>query len=250
MSKEKNIKQLLEAAKNRTTVKGYTHDFYNYPARFSPHFVREAIKVFSKPNDLIIDPFVGGGTTLVEARLLNRHSIGFDVSSLATFIAKTKTTPLNPKEINEIKKWSYETISNLNCHLFTERPSSWIEKGYQRNISTNQTWPTRKIIEQVINEIDYSSFPIKIKNFLRCSVLKTGQWALDNKKEIPPASQFRIKLLENVLFMCDGATQFYNALKDSDKNIEALCINKSVSEIEKINALKKIKCKLAVAKIS
>src|SRR5687768_1228174 len=99
-------KLFLEAVHDKSNVKGFTHDFYNYPARFSPLFVREAIKTFTSPGDLIVDPFVGGGTTLVEAKILNRHSIGFDISSLATFIATTKITPLNQEDINVIKKWA------------------------------------------------------------------------------------------------------------------------------------------------
>ena len=83
----KNIDSFLNAVNDKNNVKGFTHDFYNYPARFSPKFVRKAIQTFTKPDDLVIDPFMGGGTTLVEAKLLNRNSIGFDISSLATFIA-------------------------------------------------------------------------------------------------------------------------------------------------------------------
>ncbi len=50
----KNIDSFLRAVKDKSIVKGFTHDFYNYPARFSPKFVREAIKTFSRPTDLII----------------------------------------------------------------------------------------------------------------------------------------------------------------------------------------------------
>ncbi len=178
---------------------------------------------------------------MIEARLLNRNSVGFDISSLAIFLAKTKTTPLAHREISLIKNWSFEVISNLNCHLFTERPIIWIEKGYQRNISNNQTWPIRKIIEQIINEIDRSNFSIKIKNFLRCGVLKAGQWALDNKKQVPSADRFRIKLMECILGMCEGATEFHKALTDSDKKIKTYCINRPSSEIHKVQILKKMK---------
>jgi DNA modification methylase len=236
-----DIQFILEAANDKTIVKGYTHDFYNYPARFSPNFVREVIKKFSKPDDLIIDPFVGGGTSLIEARLLNRNSIGFDISSLAIFIAKTKTSSLTPTEISVIKKRSFEIVSNLNCHSTIERPTTWIERGYQRNISNNQTWPIRKMIEQIINEIEGSNFSIKINNFLRCGVLKAGQWGLDNKKDVPSADKFRIKLMEIILEMCDGATEFYNALTDSDKKIKTFCINRPSSEIHKVQVIKKMK---------
>ncbi len=59
-----------------------------YPARFSPAFARAAIETFTKPGDLVLDPHVGGGTTLVEALALGRDAIGVDISALAEFVAK------------------------------------------------------------------------------------------------------------------------------------------------------------------
>lgn len=82
---------------------------------------------------------MGGGTTLVESILLNRNSIGFDISSFATFISKVKTTLLSTIEIDIIKKWSLEIRDKLNCHTSSKRPSIWIEKGYQRNLSSKET---------------------------------------------------------------------------------------------------------------
>lgn len=59
------IEAFIEAVNDKSNVTGYTHDFYNYPARFSPLFAREVISSLSKPGDLVIDPFMGGGTALV-----------------------------------------------------------------------------------------------------------------------------------------------------------------------------------------
>lgn len=75
--KLKQLNNLAAASANKKNVQGYTHDFYNYPARFSPLFVKEVIKAFTAPGDLILDPFMGGGTTLVESKMLGRNSIGF-----------------------------------------------------------------------------------------------------------------------------------------------------------------------------
>ena len=58
---------LIKAARDAAPVSGLTHNFYRYPARFSPAFVGEAIFALSSPGDWVMDPFVGGGTTLVEA---------------------------------------------------------------------------------------------------------------------------------------------------------------------------------------
>ena len=59
------LRALYSAATASDTVSGLTHNFYRYPARFSPLFAREVIRAFSRPGDLVFDPFMGGGTTLV-----------------------------------------------------------------------------------------------------------------------------------------------------------------------------------------
>jgi hypothetical protein len=78
--------ELAHAIHGQEPVSGLTHNFYKYPARFSPSFVRQVILSFSSPGDLVFDPFMGGGTTLVEARALGRRAAGPDISSLDVFL--------------------------------------------------------------------------------------------------------------------------------------------------------------------
>ena len=59
-------------------VRGLTHNFYKYQ-RALPAFARAAIQAFTRPGDLILDPHVGGGTTLVEALALGLSAIGVDI---------------------------------------------------------------------------------------------------------------------------------------------------------------------------
>jgi len=235
-----DIDTFLEAVNDRSHVSGYTHDFYNYPARFSPFFAREAIKTFTNPGDLVLDPFMGGGTTLVEANLAERHAIGFDISSLAYFISKVKTTPLSSADISFVKKWTDQIIKNLNCRIVSERPENWIGKGYQRNLSDRTTWAIRKLMEQFINEIESSGRTLKIRHFLRCALLKTGQWALDSTKEIPSAKQFRNKLLEIVNQMCAGAEDYSSVVKKHENEINIIPINKPSVEITRFKKLKQL----------
>src|ERR1700754_4026552 len=79
--------RLIAGARDTAPVRGLTHGYYKYPARFSPAFVRAAVQVLSKPGDLILDNHVGGGTTLVEALALGRNAIGVDISALAEFVS-------------------------------------------------------------------------------------------------------------------------------------------------------------------
>lgn len=51
-----------------------------YRGNWSPYVPRNLILRYSKPGDWILDQFVGSGTTLVEAKLLNRNAIGIDIN--------------------------------------------------------------------------------------------------------------------------------------------------------------------------
>ena len=67
-----------------------THDA-KWRGNWSPYIPRNIILRYSQENDLILDQFAGGGTTLVEAKLLNRNIIGVDVNDAALARCKEKT---------------------------------------------------------------------------------------------------------------------------------------------------------------
>lgn len=59
-----------------------THDA-KWRGNWSPYIPRNILLRYSKEGDLVLDQFAGGGTTLVEAKLLNRDIIGVDVNDEA-----------------------------------------------------------------------------------------------------------------------------------------------------------------------
>lgn len=91
-----------------------THDLHSYPARFIPQIPNNLIKIFTKENDIVYDPFCGCGTTILEAILENRKAIGNDMNPLAVLISKAKSTPLTKKqtELVEIELGKIETQIN------------------------------------------------------------------------------------------------------------------------------------------
>lgn len=92
-----------------------THGYYTYPAKFIPQLAARLIKENSKENDIIIDPFLGSGTTVVEALVNNRIGIGTDINEISYLIAKVKTTPINDLElIKEYKDLEIDLKSRLN----------------------------------------------------------------------------------------------------------------------------------------
>mgnify|MGYP002524608869 FL=1 len=67
-----------------------THDA-KWRGNWSPYIPRNILLRYSKEGDLVLDQFAGGGTTLVEAKLLSRNIIGLDVNDEAIARCKEKT---------------------------------------------------------------------------------------------------------------------------------------------------------------
>jgi hypothetical protein len=78
-----------------------THGLHSYAAKCPPQLVRYGIENFSSPGETILDPMVGSGTTVVEARLHGRNAIGYDIDALACLIAKVKARKIDDKPIGD-----------------------------------------------------------------------------------------------------------------------------------------------------
>ncbi len=70
------------------------HSIHPYPAMFHFLLVRRFIKEFSSEGEIVLDPFCGSGVSAVEAMLMGRNYVGYDINPLAVLIAKVRTTPI------------------------------------------------------------------------------------------------------------------------------------------------------------
>jgi tRNA G10 N-methylase Trm11 len=80
--------------KNRTrSVNQYlTHWMYPYKGKFHPQMIRAALNIIGlESGETVLDPFVGSGTTALEAQLLGVNCIGLDASPLCVLQSKVKT---------------------------------------------------------------------------------------------------------------------------------------------------------------
>ena len=172
------------------------HEFYRYPARFSPEFARAAIETFTRPGEVVLDPFVGGGTTLVEAMRTKRVGVGADLNALATFVSKVKTTPLNEVDLCLLKRWAKNLPGRLDLSQPIPPLDDWRERGYLKDIDDESTADVRSLIALGIEaaaELPQSSQ----QDFARCIVLRTAQWALDMRSELPNGLDFADAMVDH-----------------------------------------------------
>jgi DNA modification methylase len=128
------IAKISEAVSHPRKIEGRTHNFYRYPACFPPDLPREVIKSFTQPGDLVFDPFVGGGTTAVEALAHARSCLGVDLNPVAVFVSKFKTIRLSNQNIEELDDFFYRilriNVSSVKRLKFDPRVSNGIEPRF------------------------------------------------------------------------------------------------------------------------
>lgn len=79
------------------------HGIHTYPAMMIPQIAKRLIQTYGKDKKVLLDPFVGSGTTILEATLHKnfKKAYGIDINPLALLISKVKTTPINPNKLKD-----------------------------------------------------------------------------------------------------------------------------------------------------
>ncbi len=96
----------------------HVHRLHPYKGKFIPQLVEYFLskttdefktEVFFEPGDIVLDPFCGSGTTLVQANELGINAVGIDVSAFNALISNVKVKKVNLAElqtcINDISHW-------------------------------------------------------------------------------------------------------------------------------------------------
>lgn len=226
------LARLVAAARDASPIAGLTHNFYRYPARFSPKLVRAAVEAFTDPGDLVLDPFVGGGTTLVEAMVSGRQAIGADISSLATFVSEVKTTIYEEEELARLEQWAEGVADGIHIWEPAERSHYFEENGYTRHLDSLANWRLKKAIEQVMTTAR-RLWPQRLEDFARCVLLRTSQWALNGRKRLPTIDDFRAMLFTDAMAMIAGARELREAvLQAGHGKAQVLCLNCATKGLE------------------
>ena len=190
---EKDFAALAEAAIDRTPVSGYTHNFYRYPARFSPKFAAAAIELFSKKKELVLDPYMGGGTAIVAGVATGRRMVGNDLNSLAAFIARVKVTALNVDDTKAVRSWATHKVPRFSYWMPADDLAEFIDPAKTKNLGLAKARFIKKAVAAALATI--ANLPSwRARNFARCAVLRVGQWALDGRESHTTLADFRERL--------------------------------------------------------
>lgn len=100
-----NYSKIVSSNQTRSPNQYLTHWIYPYKGKYHPQMIRALLNVIgSKKGEVILDPFIGSGTTALECQLLGIDCIGIDVSKVCLLVSKVKTESLNAiSEIENLK---------------------------------------------------------------------------------------------------------------------------------------------------
>ena len=200
-----------------------THNYYTYPAKFIPQLVSRLINTYTKEKEIVVDPFMGSGTTIVESMVNKRYACGVDINEIAYLISKVKTTPL---DIELLKKEYLKLEEKLtNYSIFTEKDILIKSKNIVPDNDRIDYWFKPKQKEE-LSLIFYSIFEIEnidIRDFYLVAfgqILKTASIWL--QKSIKPTRDMKKKEHDSYnLFLAQAKRmikrhEIYNSMLDKD----------------------------------
>ena len=187
-----------------------THGYHRYPAKFIPQIVSQLVEKYTKEGDLVVDPFGGCGTTLVESRVMRRPSIGVDINPVAVLMTKAKKTPIEPAKIEEKFLKLKEKINSFNKSTKVktfehERIDYWFKPEEKRKLAFLFS-EISEIQNQDVRDFFYCGFSNILKN---CSIWlqKSNKPTRDFNKR--PADPF-MAFFRQVKAMMRGNADFFN----------------------------------------
>lgn len=170
------------------STKYSSHNFHAFPAKFPPQIPRIFIETLTQESDIILDPLVGSGTTLVEAVLLGRNAIGVDLDPLAHLICNMKIKKVSQRTAHHTLS---EILTHIHFYLPPEKPVKWIKENFDKKTKEFiDFWFERKTqieLAALICSIDEVVTDKNLKNFflgLFSSVIITKSGGVSKARDL------------------------------------------------------------------
>ncbi len=154
----------------------HVHRLHPYKGKFIPQLVEYFLdsktsalkkKVFFKEGDVVLDPFMGSGTTLVQSAELGLHSIGIDVSDFNCLISKVKLDNYESSELDLVAKESLVKTMSFSNKVFDD---SFDEELKERLSAFNKRYFPNPEFKHKVRKGEFDEFKYgeeKLKQFLK-----------------------------------------------------------------------------------
>jgi DNA modification methylase len=161
---------------DRSEMSYLTHSYHRYPAKFIPQLAARLIKENSQVEELVCDPFMGSGTTLVESIVNDRRTYGTDINPVAVMITKAKTTPIDPQyleaQIYTLKGTLKALLIDENKHtlsLIKDDDSKAVFSSENKRIDYWFSEKQKHDLDIILSGIMIISRDENVRNFLLCA---------------------------------------------------------------------------------
>lgn len=232
------------------------HRFHVYCARFPSDIPLRAINEFSRPGEIVFDPFCGSGTTLVAALLTGRQAWGSDIDDLAALLSWTKTHPDSEKSYrafsNQYQKTLFETFESIYQYMdHTELNVAGAEEvrvnGYRLDLPKflplTYWFPPRTVvglaaIAKYASDRRRRTFRAAAELALSASIIskwpKTLSYAMDIDHTRPHRRIRRIQLSEVFSVYCERLERVLSSLMALRRRYEELGISNRLDCMAKV----------------
>jgi DNA modification methylase len=99
-----------------------SHKLHSFPAKFPPQLPQKFITELTREGEIVLDPMMGSGTTILEAHLAGRRAIGLDIDPLALLLARVKVKPLNKSLLYSL---GLEVLDSANKSI--NKKQAWLQ---------------------------------------------------------------------------------------------------------------------------
>jgi len=246
----------------------HVHRLHPYLGKFIPQLVEWFLAKYFKEDDIVLDPFAGSGTTLVQGNEMKMHTVGIDISEFNCLISKVKTQKYDIKKVKQEILQAEKRLSDFSAHLcagdneqlsmFPQNKMDKLKSSLMAEVKSEylKTWFAKRTLyemmyyRRLIKTFEYQDLlKVLLSRAVRSSrlvphydlarpkaPLKEGQeyWCRKHKRVCKPIDQLLKKI--------------HNYSMDTVRRLEAfdkLRSNKSVSVIQgdsqKTNLFKELK---------